>query len=361
MTVTRKTFGVAEIKAVPGKAGQIEALVSVFGNVDLVGDRMVPGVFTRTLEERGFPAVVYSHDWGAPPMGVSLEAEEVFGFKTRNGEKDGLRILYELFVDDNARARESWRAMTAQGGDGRPPLREHSFAYEPVKFLVDGDDDFEKISEEHVRDLLDVNLFEVGPTLVGANPETELVAAKALAKAAAGDRLEDGDLAALAAYVPTSGHALAEFLEARRRDGQPDAKRVVAFRETTPLPAETAWNSDAEIARADVDDLRAMAAWYDNESPGDKGSYKLVHHRATEAHPVVWRGVRGAMRSLLSGRSGVPDADKSAVYDHLSRHYAQFEKDPPSLRSYSEEEVKALFDDDEIDAKSALLLLTAAP
>lgn len=351
MTLERKTFGVAEVKAVPEKRGQIEALVSVFGNVDLVGDRMIKGCFTRTLEERGFPAVVYSHDWGAPPMGVALEAEEVEGLKTRNGPKDGLRILYELFVDDNARARESWKAMTAQGGDGLPPLREHSFAYQPVKWSFEEDEDTEKT----VRNLEDVDLYEIGPTLVGANPETELVAAKALAKAAAGDPLEEKDVAALAAFVPTSGHALAEHLLG--------SKRVVAFRETTPLPPDTTWNSDAEIARADVDDLRAMAAWYDPTEADSKQAYKLVHHRASEAHPVVWRGVRGAMRSLLSGRSGVPEADKSAVYDHLSRHYAQFEKEPPALRSYSEEEVKAIFDADApaIDGKAARLLLSAAP
>jgi hypothetical protein len=41
-----KTFDLVEVKA-DGEAGEFSALASVFGNVDLGGDRMMPGSFTR--------------------------------------------------------------------------------------------------------------------------------------------------------------------------------------------------------------------------------------------------------------------------------------------------------------------------
>src|SRR5690348_14764360 len=59
-----------EIKSADSEAGTFEALVSAFGNVDLVGDRVQPGAFTKTLENfrsKGQPIpVVLSHQWDDP-------------------------------------------------------------------------------------------------------------------------------------------------------------------------------------------------------------------------------------------------------------------------------------------------------
>ena len=40
---------VTEFKALGGKRGEFQALVSVFGNVDRGGDRVMPGAFAKTL------------------------------------------------------------------------------------------------------------------------------------------------------------------------------------------------------------------------------------------------------------------------------------------------------------------------
>ena len=95
-----------------------------------------------------------------PPIGAALEAEEV---------EAGLRIVGQLNIDDNARAREVYAAMKNLGGDGRPPLREFSFAF----FVMESHWVTEE--EQEIRELADLELIEVGPTLMGANPATELL------------------------------------------------------------------------------------------------------------------------------------------------------------------------------------------
>ena len=184
--VERKSFGVAELKATgPASAGSFEAIVSVFGNVDKGGDRVVAGAFKRTLspppEGRGFPPIVWTHLWGVVPIGSSQKAEEVEGYKTAKGDVvDGLFVAGDLFVDEHQTAKEVYTAMTRKGGDGLPVLRDMSFGYAAVDFLTSTKSDFEAVSGDHKRDLLDVDLFEVGPTLVGMNDAASLGEAKGM-------------------------------------------------------------------------------------------------------------------------------------------------------------------------------------
>jgi len=165
--VETKNFPTQEIKALPDEGeGVFEAIVAVFGNVDRGGDRIKKGAFRRTLEERGLPPIIWSHMWDVPPIGTVTEAAE---------NNEGLRIKGRLFVgegDDHPIARQVYTAMKARDGNGVSPLREFSFGYE-VR-----DSSEEKQDGEDVRVLKDVELFEIGPTLVGMNPATRLLAVK---------------------------------------------------------------------------------------------------------------------------------------------------------------------------------------
>lgn len=178
--------------------GTFEAIVAVFGNIDSYGDRMVAGSFTRTLkappEGRGYPPVVWTHDWLTPPIGPALEAREVSGDEADEiAGKDlaidgGLYIKGRLLVDlengeDHAVARQVHAAMRTVGGDGRPPLREFSFGFRRVsaEWVEEDPDtlppDLQWTGGE-IRNLTDVDLYEVGPTLVGANDATALLGVK---------------------------------------------------------------------------------------------------------------------------------------------------------------------------------------
>jgi|GEM_PF-4956545 len=122
---------------------------------------------------------------------------------------------------------------------------------------------------------------------------------------------------------------------------------------TPKAPKDEAWDGPAEVAAAEVSDLKVMCTWVDSEEPDNKGSYKLPHHKAS-GHAVVWRGVTAAMGALLGARGGVniPDADRKGVYNHLARHYKEFDEEPPEFKDYSAEELYQRFPELYEDFKS---------
>lgn len=152
--------------------------------------------------------------------------------------------------------------------------------------------------------------------------------------------LFDVSVVTFAAYPQTS--AAARSLERALAAGLVSGRKVISFRETPKAPADTPWDGKAEVSRADTDDLRAMCAWCDTSGdldedgwPTAKGAYKLPHHRSDGSHPVVWRGVVAAMNALLRPAGtpravAIPKADRKGVYDHLARHYEQFDREPPT-------------------------------
>jgi uncharacterized protein len=175
MNRERKSYGIVELKAA-GDPGTFSALVSVFGNVDDYGDRMMPGSFSRTLEEwkeraRPIP-IVWSHQWGIPPIGETTEAVET---------ERGLEISGRLFIadgEDHEVARQVYAGLKSGA------LGEFSFAFSTraERFLEDDPDGA-------FREIEDVDLYEVGPTLIGANRETELLeVASAMAGVARANR-----------------------------------------------------------------------------------------------------------------------------------------------------------------------------
>lgn len=162
-TMRTKTF-TADIKAADVAAdasvGKFQALVSVFGNVDHAGDRVVKGAFAKSLrrwKDSGDPIpVVFSHRWDDldAHIGKVLDAEET---------EDGLLVTAELDIADDPSAAKVHRLLK----DRR--IREFSFAYDVLD---------ERPSDDGANELLELDIIEVGPTLKGMNPDTVLVSAK---------------------------------------------------------------------------------------------------------------------------------------------------------------------------------------
>ena len=163
----------AEMKAAPsGDAGVVEALVSVFGNIDLGGDRVVPGAFAKSLDRwsaSGDPLpFIWSHEWDNPEahIGYVEKAEE---------RPEGLWVRARLDVD-RPFAEQVFHLMKTRR------VTQFSFGYtvEDSQMVTDPDG-------TPVRELKEVDVFEVGPTLLGMNPATQLLqAASALGDAKAG-------------------------------------------------------------------------------------------------------------------------------------------------------------------------------
>lgn len=156
--------------------GQFEAIVSVFGNVDHGGDVVLPGAFSRSLsawKASGDPIpVIWSHQIGDPEshIGVVLDAEELLAGDERLPEKlrdnGGLWVRGQLDLDE-PRAAKVHRLLKGRR------VKQFSFSYD-IADGAWGERDGEKVYE-----LRDLDLFEVGPTLLGMNASTDLVGAKA--------------------------------------------------------------------------------------------------------------------------------------------------------------------------------------
>lgn len=148
--------------------GQFRAIVSVFGNKDSYGDKIIPGAFTDTLAAwaaKGDPIPVFwSHQMQDPEMciGEVVEAKET---------TVGLEVLAQLDLDAEARkAKQAYRLLKGRR------VTQFSFAYDIVEAAwVETEDDW-------WYELRKLNLHEVGPTPIGANQETELLAVKAAAE-----------------------------------------------------------------------------------------------------------------------------------------------------------------------------------
>lgn len=154
-----------EVKAYDALTGVAEAVVSVFGNVDLGGDRVVEGAFAKTLQEwkaKGDPIpVIWSHEWDDPTshIGIVTDAAE-------RADIGGLWVKMKFDIEANPKAAYVARLLKERR------VTQFSFGYfaRDWKTVTDADG-------TTVRELLDIDLFEVGPTLLGMNPATQLIEA----------------------------------------------------------------------------------------------------------------------------------------------------------------------------------------
>ena len=168
-----KAFRLAEFKAAADGevAGTFEALVSVFGNVDLEGDRVVPGAFTKSLDNwraSGDPIpVVWNHAWDNPDAHIGF-VDPADAMET----PDGLLVSGQLDVGKPF-AGQVYDLLKSRR------VKEFSFSFDIAKSQAK--------AGNGANELIELDLIELGPTLKGMNPATELLAVKAGARNAAAD------------------------------------------------------------------------------------------------------------------------------------------------------------------------------
>ena len=122
----------------------------------------------------------------------------------------------------------------------------------------------------------------------------------------------------------------------------PDAKlevekKAIPYKKYPHASEDMDWDAGLEIKDASVEDLMKMCAWVDIENKDKKSAYKLPHHTLS-GYKTVLKGCQAAMGAMMGARGGVdiPDADRQDVYNHLAKHYAEFDKEPPMMRSADE-------------------------
>jgi HK97 family phage prohead protease len=135
-------------------AGEVDGYASTFGNVDLAGDIVAPGAFTKSLEEHRAanttPAMLWSHDISSP-CGTWTDARE---------DPVGLRVKGRLTLD------------TVRGAEAR------ALALDGALGLSIGFRTRDKGFEKGRRVLKDLQLFEVSLVAIPANPRAKLISVK---------------------------------------------------------------------------------------------------------------------------------------------------------------------------------------
>lgn len=139
-----------ELKSV-GEDGTFTGLASTYNNVDLGGDAVMPGAFTKTLaEKRGQVPVLMGHDTASP-----------IGLATVTDSPQGLVVKGELVLEADGAA--SAYALLKKG-----VIKGLSIGYDTVKSVMDGG----------VRKLSELKLWEISLTAFPMNPEAVITSVK---------------------------------------------------------------------------------------------------------------------------------------------------------------------------------------
>lgn len=264
----RKTYDGTYFKALDEGTGEFEAVVSVFGNVDLQGDRVMPGAFTKSLEKwraSGDPIpVIWSHMWGDPEAHIGfIRPEDAYEVVDGAEKAFGDGILGGLYVKGRLDIHKPFAKQVYDLLKERR-VKEWSFAYDVI--------DEERDSKDSANNLNIVDVHEVGPTLKGANSATLTLGVKS--------QLEQ------AASLERGLKKITNALEVDNEVGLKMLKDWVAEDEARYFEAQKtqAENEEPQVEEKSEDDLTTeeILAMFD---AGEKAELKPWH---VEKHGDEW-------------------------------------------------------------------------
>lgn len=147
----------------------VKQIFSVAGTIDRVGDRIMPGAFAKTLQER-FPTgeikVLWQHESYDPPIGVPLVLKELSVEQLppalRSMYPDATGALYgEVQYLDTPRGNEVLAGIRAGA------ITQNSIGFDIMKWDVEEDDD-----GDDIRILRELRLWDVSPVVWPAQQAT---------------------------------------------------------------------------------------------------------------------------------------------------------------------------------------------
>lgn len=293
-----KTYELSSFKALPdqgGDTGRFEAIVSVFGNVDYQGDRVMPGAFEKSiknLQERGDPLpVIWSHEWGDPFAHIGYidpsNMEETQPSKA--GLPGGLLVRGQLDVHKPF-AKQVYDLLAERR------VKEWSFAYDVVK---------ERKAEDSANELQVLDLIEVGPTLKGANDQTVTLGVKSQLEKAAKIETDATVLAMAMDIDPDLAKALM-----RKEDA---TGAVDGMREH--LVAEHG-KDEEDVASLDMDALEKMHNAIDHETASHEAG-KALNKNVYQALDGSWEYIEQKLQQAVQAWADTqfpPDAEGDRPY-----------------------------------------------
>lgn len=290
-----------ELKSV-NENGYFEGMASIFGVVDLGGDLVEKGAFTKTLQENGGQVVIlYQHD-SDEPIGIG-QVEEV---------DRGLFIRGQLELQLQ-KAKDAY--VRLKGG----LMRGLSIGYRSIPSRTE--------IIKGVRHLKELILYEVSVVTLPMNPQALVEAVKA-----------GTEPSETKGAVSFQNWPIAESL-GRRWDGSAADKRARAW----------VGGALADWTAAQWAKYRRLHLWFDPAKRDQAGGYKFLLVDIIDGEPTyVWNGVRAALAILRGGRgvnvSGSDWAsDVTAMESHVKKIYRKFGKPFPA-KGAEPEETKMDFD-----------------
>jgi HK97 family phage prohead protease len=131
--------------------GTFTGLAATYGNVDLGGDLILPGSFTKTIAEKG----------GRVPLLMGHDSKMPIGVAKLSDSPQGLIVEGELVLE--ADGSRSAYALLKKG-----VIRGLSIGYDAVKSVMDGG----------IRKLSEIKLWEISLTPFPMNPEAMITSVK---------------------------------------------------------------------------------------------------------------------------------------------------------------------------------------
>lgn len=327
--------------------GTFKGYGSTFGGKpDAYGDIIDEGAYAKTLAAGGHTglgvAMLYQHRYDEIPGVWTMLAED----------KKGLYVEGALLMDTQL-GKETHVRLKAKA------LRGLSIGYDAI--------DYERDDKRKVRHLKEIDLWEISLVTFPAQTRAHVTAVKMIEEARTERELEEAlreaGLSKQEAQVivrlarpslrESEEDGKVEIIDAMNnllnslRDVNKDLSEVVESKGVIPFKSYPladegmSWDAGAEVKKAEVSDLKKMCTWFNSATADAKGSYKLPHHKVS-GYSTVWRGVANAMARLMQAGTKIPAGDRKGCYNHLSKHYKEFDKEIPEYRAdgYSEEELR---------------------
>lgn len=267
--------------------GEFEAIVSAFGNVDAVGDVVIPGAFQKSLEkwgESGDPIpVIWSHDHNNPDahIGQVLESKEV---------DEGLWVKGLVDLDEPF-AQKVYKLMKGRR------VTKFSFAYDMK--------DYEE-NDEGGWNLKELEIWEVGPTLIPANDQAHLMDIKARMERAGVNVEEFGEFLASMKGIDFKG--MAADLSRLRNSGS-KAGRVLSAKNESVL---------REIHEGISGHMEALKAVLSAVESSDDEEKEIPAEPATEGQPTDGKADEADDLESAKSAGPIPRSDSSALRQKLA-------------------------------------------
>lgn len=290
-----KQAGLAMVKDIDGR--DVTGIASVFGNIDDGGDIVHRGAFKKTLkEQKDRIRHLWQHDFWSPPIATIMSLQEVGKdalpqkLQKRDDVTGGLEVRRRYLT--NERAEEIFEGISTGA------INEMSFAFNPQKYDFD-EVDLDDEKTMRVRNIRELRLWETSDVIWGMNALTS---------------------------------ASKNWLPARKTGHL--AKDAEWFEPTLDMFTDQEWD---QLPDQEKDRIAQHFAWTDTTPVQKFEDLRYAHHKPSKqgVGPLVYAGLKDALKRFLDDPSGILEVGTAKVYDHLGAHLEEYGEKALSMELYA--------------------------